>query len=155
MPMPKSVTKIDKNGVTFVSNVDAVKYTIQELIRAALRDCAKLLRKRIIAKMKTLPGMKRSRRPYKATQYWVRKQECDLQIGFGNSKQGTSGDTWYAIRQELGSKGQPKRDFLRSTVMESIDDIIKIQSQYLSAINNGSAESLIDEQEHISPEGDE
>ena len=36
MPLPKSVTKIKKDGIEFVSNVDRAQYTIQELSRAAL-----------------------------------------------------------------------------------------------------------------------
>lgn len=148
MPMPRSITKIDKNGVTFISNIDAIQYTIQELTRAALRDCAKLLRKRMLEKLRVLPGMKKNRRIYKSTQYWVRKIESDLQIGFKHN-------TWYGKYQELGSNGQPKRDILRSTVMENIDEMRQIQAQYLSAITTNSAESLIDENELISPEGEE
>ena len=50
MPMPKSVVKIKKDGIEFTSNVDRVQYTIEELTRAALRDAAKLIRKRMITK---------------------------------------------------------------------------------------------------------
>ncbi len=74
MPMPRSVTKINKNGVKFTSSVDRANYTIEELARAALRDSAKLIRKRMIEKLKKLPGMKRNRRLYKSTQYWVRRK---------------------------------------------------------------------------------
>ena len=45
MSAPKSVTKINKNGVTYTSNVDAAKYYIFELSRAALRDVAKYVRR--------------------------------------------------------------------------------------------------------------
>ena len=38
MSVPRSVTKITKNGVEFTSNIDATIYTMNELIRAALRD---------------------------------------------------------------------------------------------------------------------
>ena len=156
MPMPKSVTKITKDGVTFKSNVDRAQYTIKELTRAALRDVAKFIRKRMIAKLKKLPGMKRSKRIYKSTQYWVRSIEADLQIGFGNSKKGTTGDTWYAIQQELGTKNQPKRGVMRSTVMENLDEIKKIQGRYLSAINDENvASGLISDEEYRSGEGEE
>ena len=43
MSVPKSVTKFDKNGVKFVSNVDYCQYTIQELTRAALKDVGKFV----------------------------------------------------------------------------------------------------------------
>lgn len=149
MPMPKSVTKISKNGVEFISSVDRANYTIRELVRAAQRDTAKLLRKRLIQKFKQLRGMKRNRRIYASVQYWVRKREGDLQIGLAH-------DTWYGAQQELGDRGQPKRDILRSTVMESIGDIRNIQAQYLSAVENeGQAESLIDEDEQRSERGPE
>ena len=136
MAVPKSVMKINKNGVQFTSSVDRVQYTINELSRAALIDVGKFIRKEVIKKMRELPGMKRSKRPYRATQTWVRKREADLQIGFGNMKKGTSGDTWYAIQQELGTRNQPARNFLRSTVSENIATIIRIESQYISSLED-------------------
>lgn len=146
--MPKSVTKINKDGVEFVSSVDRANYTIEELSRAALRDVAKLIRKRMVQKLKKLPGMKRSKRIYNSTQYWVRKRETDLQIGFKH-------DTWYGVHQELGDRNQPARHILRGTVMENIDEIRKIEGQYLSAIEDeNKALALIDEKEYV-PEGDE
>ena len=154
--LPKSVTKIKKDGVVFTSNVDRARYTIQELTRAALRDVAKLIRKRAIAKLKKLPGLSKSRRPARALEYWLRKQEGDLQIGFGNTKKGKSGDTWYAIQQELGTHNQPKRGILRDTVFENIDMIREIQGKYLSAVENENrAKRLIDEGEQINPDGEE
>ena len=148
MSVPKSVTKIKKDGVEFVSSVDRANYTIEELTRAALRDVAKLIRKRMVQKLKKLPGMKRSKRIYKSTQYWVRKRETDLQIGFKH-------DTWYGVQQELGDRNQPARHILRGTVMENLDEIRKIEGQYLSAIEDeNKAIAMIDEKEYV-PEGDE
>lgn len=133
------MTRIAASGVEFTSSVDRVKYLLVELQRAALRDTAKLIRKRMIAKLRQLPGMKRAKRPYSSTQYWVRKQETDLQIGFKH-------DTWYGVHQELGTKNQPARSILRGTVMENIDDIRRIQGKYLSEIENENrALGLIDE----------
>ena len=147
--MPKTVTKVTKDGVTFKSNVDRAQYTIYELKRAALRDVAKLIRKRMIQKLKNLPGMKRNRRIYKSTQYWVRKRESDLQIGFKHN-------AWYGAKSELGTSKQPARGILRGTVYENIDEIVKIQSKYLSAIEDDlKAKSLIDEDEAVSPDGEE
>ena len=145
MPMPKSVTKIKKDGVEFKSSVDKLQYT-----RAALRDTAKFVRKQVINEMKTLPGLKRSKRPYRAVSYWVRKRESDLQIGFGHNKKGYTGETWYGILQELGSKNQPKRQLLRKAVYSNIPQIIMIQSQYLSALQDEArALRMIDEDEII------
>ncbi len=147
MPMPKSVTKYsNKNGVTFTSSVDRANYTIQELSRAALKDVAKVIRKKMISKLKELPGMKKNKRIYSSTQYWVRKKETDLQIGFKH-------DTWYGVLQELGGNNQPKRSILRDTVFESIDDIQKIEAQYFSAIEDErKAQQLIDEAEEVGDE---
>jgi len=137
MAIPRSVTRVDRaGGVTFTSSVDRVQYTINELSRVALRDTAKMLRKKMIIKLKELPGMKRSKRIYRITQVWVRKKEADLQIGFGNSKKGLTGETWYGILQELGTKNQPKRGILRDTVFENIGEIRNIQAQYISAIDD-------------------
>lgn len=149
MPLPKSVVKIKKNGVEYTSSVDRVQYTLEELSRAALRDVAKLARKRILEKLKKLPGMKRAKRPYKSTQYWVRKKDCDLQIGFKH-------DTWYGVLQELGDKNQPARHILRGTALENIDEIRRIEGQYLSAIEDENrALGLIDEKEYESEEDEE
>jgi HK97 gp10 family phage protein len=148
LPLPKSVTKIKKGGVEFTSNVDRAKYTLRELQRAALRDTAKLVRKRMIEKLKKLPGMKRSKRIYNSTQFWVRSRESDLQIGFKH-------DSWYGAKSELGTSNQPKRGILRDTVYENIDEIRKIQGKYLSAIENDNrARGLIDEREGV-PNGED
>lgn len=143
MPMPKSVTKVTKDGVEFTSSVDRANYTIQELSRAALKDVGKFLRKRMIDKFKKLPGMRRNRRIYNSTQYWVRKKECDLVIGVKH-------DTWYGVNQEFGTKGMPKKGFVRDTVYENIDTIRLIEGQYLSAIEDENrALGLINEDEEV------
>lgn len=144
MPMPKSVTKVSKNGITFVSNVDKTQYTIKELSRRALFDVAKFLRKEMIKELKKMPGMKRSKRIYNSTQYWVRKNEGDLQIGFKHN-------AWYGVHQELGDRNQPKRSILRDTVYNNIDKIRLIEGQYLSAIaDENKALGLINEEEYSS-----
>lgn len=144
MPLPPSVTKINKDGITFVSNIDRTQYTIRELARRALFDVAKFIRKEIIKELKKLPGMKRSKRIYNSTQYWVRKKEGDLQIGFKHN-------SWYGVHQELGDRKQPKRSILRNIVYNNIDKIRLIEGQYLSAIENeNKALGLISEDEYTS-----
>lgn len=139
MPVPKSVTRTNRDGVKFTSNVDRTKYLLKELERAALRDTAKIIRKIMVKKLRKLPDMQRSKRITRSTQSWVRKQEADLQIGFKH-------DTWYGVNQELGLLNQPKRSVLRETVMENIDDIRRVQGKYLSAIESeNTALGLIDE----------
>src|SRR5690625_536292 len=88
MAMPKSATKITKNGVEFTESIDRAKYTITELSRAALRDSAKFIRRKMNDEVRKLPGMRRARRPYRSNQYWVRRRETDLQVGFKHG-------TWY------------------------------------------------------------
>ena len=144
MGLPKSVIKINKKGVQYTSNVDRASYTIKELSRAALRDVARVLKYKIRQEFNKLPGMKKQSKRFKAAyQHWLRKNEGDLQLGIKHN-------TWYGIDQELGSKNQPKRDILRSVVMNNIDEIRRIQGQYLSAIEDENrALGLLDEGEEI------
>jgi hypothetical protein len=149
MPMPKSVVKIKKDGVEYVSNVDRTKYTIEELTRRALYDTAKFIRKKMVTELKKLPGMRRSKRVYSSTQYWVRKWETDLIIGYKHN-------TWYGKNQELGDKNQPARNTLRNAVYPNIDEIRKIQGKYLSAIEDDNRlRGLINEKDYKSPEGED
>jgi len=135
--------RIKKDGVEFVDCVDRTNYTIRELTRAAMKDVARFLRKRAVVKFKTLPGLRRSRRVYNSVQYWVRKQECDLQIGIKHG-------TWYGVEEELGSERMAKKGFLYETVAENIDTIRDIEGQYLSAIEDEQrALALIDESEEV------
>ena len=150
MAVPKSVTKVDrKGGVTFTSNVDAVNYTIKELSRAALRDTAKYLRKLMIIEMKKMPGMKRNKRIYRSMQFWNRAKSKDLLIGVKHAG-------WYGAQQEFGTHGQPARGIIRGVTMANINEIQRIQAQYLSALSqenpslNGTSE-----EEYKSPDGEE
>ncbi|WP_423408022.1 HK97-gp10 family putative phage morphogenesis protein [Heyndrickxia sp. MSNUG] len=143
MPMPRSVTRVTRDGITYVSNVDRAQYTLRELMRAALRDIAKLLRKRMLQKARTMPGMKRGKRIPNAFQYWNRRREADLQIGVKHS-------TWYGTEQELGTSNQPKRSIIRSTVYDNIADIRIIAGKYIKEIENENrAMGLINEEEDV------
>lgn len=149
MAMPRSVTKITKDGVKFESSVDRAQYTLTELSRAALRDTAKFVRRKMNDEVRKRPGMRRNRRPYRSNQYWVRRRETDLQVGYKH-------DTWYGADAEQGMNNQPARNILRKSVYDNIDEIRRIQGQYLSAIENDNrAKGLIDEGEYTSPEGEE
>lgn len=145
MPLPKSVIKVKKDGVEFISSVDRTKYLLAELERAALKDVAKLLRRRMLDKGRKLPGLKsfKIKRIPNAFQYWVRKRDADLQVGIKH-------DTWYGVEQELGTKNQPKRGILRETTFENIDQIRIIEGQYLKAIEDENrAIGLINEEEEM------
>lgn len=149
MPMPKSVTKISKNGVEFISSVDKANYLITELTRAAMKDVAKYVLKIVRANVRGISRQTaKMRYAGMRYQYWVRKKECDLQLGIENTKHGAE-SAWWADQSELGTGNQPKRGFLRSAVYDNISTIRQIESQYLSAIEDeAGAEGMIDEEEN-------
>lgn len=137
MSVPKSVIKIKKDGVEYISSVDRTAYTLTELTRAALRDVGKYICNRTRKKIKRRTG-----RLSKNIQYWVRKKEGDLQVGF---KPGG----FYGGFQELGTEKQPKIGALYNTVKDNIKMIRDIEGQYLSAIEDEQkALALIDEGEY-------
>lgn len=146
MGVPKSVVKLDRNGVTYTSNVDRASYTIKELTRAALRDVGRFVSRTANSSAMQLKGLKRSKRvrgKSSAFQYWVRKNEGNLQVGIKHG-------TWYGTDQELGANKQPKRGILRSSVYDNIAKIVEIESQYLSALEDEAAAlALISEEEYI------
>lgn len=141
MPLPKRVTRINKNGVYFVESVDRIQYELKELKRAALRDVGYFLvrtfRKSFYQNFKKKTGKSR------ATQYWARKREGDLLIG------------WKPIRgfhhgfQETGAGAFPQKRLLYNTVMQNIPTIITICSKYLSDLEDDAAAiALISDQEY-------
>ena len=156
MAMPKSVTKINKGGVTFESSVDKVEYTLAELSRAALRDTARLLRYKVKENIPVVTGtLKRN------VGTWVRRRSDSkvpfLQVGVYNHatarKKGFT-PAFHAHLAEFGTvKSRPVnqgRGFLRPSTYDNINEIRKIQAQYLSAIENeNKALGLIDESEEI------
>ena len=140
MAAPKSVIKIrtrqGKSVVEFTDHADWVNYTMQELVHAALRDTGKY-----IVKLTKNKVSKKTGNLIKNVQYWVRKKDGDLQVGF---KPGG----WYGLYQELGTEKQPKIGALTSSVEENIETIRQIQAQYLSALNDeNKAMRLIGEEE--------
>ncbi len=149
MPLPKSVTKISKNGVEFVSSVDRANYLITELTRAAMKDVAKFVLRIVRANVRAISSQtKKMRYAGMRYQYWVRKKECDLQLGIENTKFGAE-SAWWADQSELGTGNQPKRGFLRAAVYDNIATIRQIESQYLSAIEDeAGAEAMVDEDEN-------
>lgn len=148
MSVPKSIVRINKKGVQYISSVDKASYTILELTRAALRDAGKFIARTANSKAMKLPGMKKSRRVRGRTSTflynvpWAKKGLPHLEVGVTH-------DTWYGVDQELGSSGQPKRSLLRNAAYENIAQIIEIESQYLSALEDEArALRLIDESEY-------
>lgn len=149
MPLPPQATVIKRNGVELTSNVDRANYLITELTRAAMRDVAKYVLRIVRANVRGISNQTRKMR-YATTryQYWIRKRECDLQLGIENTAKGAE-TAWWADQAELGTGGQPKRGFLRSAVYDNIEMIRKIEAQYLSAIEDEmNAASMVDESEN-------
>lgn len=152
MPLPNSVTKIrtkdGKSSVEFTESVDRVNYTMEELVKAALRDVKKYVlkegRNKISANLQTHTGALR-----KNFQGWVKRNNrvgASLQIGIKPV-------AWYGMYQEFGTVNQPKLGAIHDSVHDNVDMIIKIESQYLSALSEESATNLIDESED-SPDAD-
>lgn len=129
MAVPKSVTKLSKDGVTYKSSVEWVEYTLTELTRGALRDVGKFIMKAYRTKFYQLHP-KQSGEVGKGASYWVRKKETDLQVGLGKKGRG-----FWGMFYEIGTSKTPKEDILRSVVYENIDQIIEIESQYLSELS--------------------
>ena len=148
MSAPKSVTKINKNGVTYTSNVDACQYYIHELSRAALRDVGKFIR----TKWREIYYSVFTRHTGdggKATNYNVIASKSTtaprVQVGLKSGKV----DGFYAYFQEFGTSNQPRLGLLTGLVENNIATIVEIESKYLSALEDeAKALSLIDESEY-------
>lgn len=136
MSLPQSVTKIKKDGVEFISSVDRCSYTMKELCRAALRDVGKFVCKRF--RQSYYSHFKRKKGNVgRFTQYWVKHKYEDypsLQVGI-------KPNAFYGGFQELGSSKSERLGLLSSAVQDNIEEIVKIESQYLSALED-EAEAL-------------
>ena len=142
MAIPTRVIRINhKNGITFIDNVDRTKYTVREVTRAALRDTGKYVCNRF--RKNYYSAFKRKKhRVGRATQYWVRKRENNLQVG-------VKPNGFYGLFQEFGSSKTKKLGLLQKSVKNNIPMIVKIQSQYLSALESEArAIALIRDKEY-------
>lgn len=154
MPTPKSQVKITakdgKTNVSYESNLDACQYYMFELNRAALRDVGKFIAKAFKAAYYS-HFTKDTGEAGKATKYkvWSGRdtQYPRVQIGLSNTAKG-----FYAYFQEFGTAtgNVPKLGLLTRTVEDNVSEIIKIESQYLSALEGEAKrlESMIDEGEY-------
>lgn len=148
MSVPKSVVRFRKGGVEYISSVDRASYTILELTRAALRDAGKYITRTANAEAMKLKGLKKSRRVRGRTSTflydvpWAKKGLPHLEVGVKHG-------TWYGEQQELGTSKQPKRGILRNSVHDNIAQIVEIEAQYLSAMEDeAKALRLISEEEY-------
>ena len=158
MAVPKSVIKLKKNGVVYTSNVDKCKYYIFELSRAALRDvgkfCKKEFRKSFYSKFKRDTGD--AGRATSCVVYSNKKTKFPrAEIGLPHSHRGKNVEGFYSYFQEVGSSRQPKLGILANVVQSNVAEIIKIESQYLSALETEArVQQLISEREYRD-DGDE
>lgn len=159
MSAPKSVVKIDKDGIKYVSNVDFCQYSIKELTRAAFRDVAKLIKRRFREKYYSV-FKKHTGKAGRVTyaKVWASESTIKprLEIGLPHAGKGRKVEGFYGYFQELGSSKTPKMGLLRQTVEENISDIVKIESQYLSALKDeAEVLNLINEADYEEESGDE
>ncbi len=148
MSVPKSVVKISRNGVEYTSSVDRASYTILELTRAALRDAGKYIVRTANSEAMKLKGLRKSRRVRGKTSTF-KYQVPWAESGLPHLEVGVKHGTWYGEQQELGTSNQPKRGILRNTVYDNIAQIVEIESQYLSSLEDEAAAlRLISEQEY-------
>lgn len=141
MGVPKSVIKIKKGNIEYISNVDRVQYTMEELTRAALRDVGKYVCNRFRSGYYGIFS-RRKGKVGRYTQYWVRRKDLDLQVGI-------KPNAFYAGFQEFGSSKTKRAGLLQKTVNDNIAKIVEIESKYLSALEDEArALALISEEEY-------
>jgi len=149
MAAPKSVIKMNKNGIQYVSEVDKCQYYIHELTRAALRDVGKFIA-RTFRDSFYEHFKRRTGKAGRATKYKVWSSKSTIaprvQIGLKTGKI----DGFYGYFQEFGSTTHPRLGLLQKAAKENVEEIIKIESQYLSALNRSesSCNSKIDESDY-------
>lgn len=148
MSVPKSVIRFKNGNVEYTSSVDKASYTILELTRAALRDVGKFIARKANEAASKLPGLKKSRRVRGRTSTFLYNVPW-AKTGLPHLEVGVTHNTWYGEEQELGSSKQPKRQILRKSTHDNIAQIIEIESQYLSALEDEArALRLISEEEY-------
>lgn len=148
MAVPKSVVRFRRNGVVYTSSVDRASYILVELVRAALRDSGKYIVRTANSAAMKLPGLKKSRRVRGRSSTFLYNVPW-AKSGLPHLEVGVTDDTWYGVQQELGDSRQPKRQILRNSTQNNIAQIIEIQSQYLSALEDeAEALRLINEKEY-------
>lgn len=159
MSAPKSVVKIDKNGVKYTSNVDFCQYSIKELTRAALRDVGKFVKRRFREsyyqhfKKHTGDAGRVTYAKVYASENTIKPR---LEIGLPHSYPGRKINGFYGYFQEVGSSKTPKLGLLQNAVNSNVAQIVEIESQYLSALKDeATALSLIDSEQDYEVTEDE
>ena len=135
MPATKSVIKVKKDGVEYISSVDKCSYYIHELTRAALRDVGKFVVKKFRENYYSI-FHRWTGDAGRATKYNVISSKTTtaprVQVGLKTGRV----DGFYSYFQEFGTSKTKKLGLLSKSVEENIPEIVKIESQYLSALEN-------------------
>lgn len=151
MGAPKSVVKLSKNGVQYTSNVDKCEYYLFELSRAALRDVAKFVKKKFkesyYSHFKKRTGL--GGKAVRSVVYSSKKTQYPrVEISLPRARRGKQVPGFYSSFQELGTSRTPKMGLLTNAVEQNIAEIIKIESQYLSGLEDeAKALSLIESED--------
>lgn len=154
MPTPKAQTKVlyqkGECKVEFENNVDASQYYIHELTRAALRDVGKFVSKKFREgyeqNFRKITGNGAKSIKYKV--YSSKSTEHPrVEVGI------KAGKGFYSLFQEFGSSHTPRLGLLQHSVEDNVAEIVKIESQYLSGLEDEASrlESLVNEDDY---EGD-
>lgn len=151
MSAPKSVVKINKDGIKYESFEAQTEYYLFELSRAALRDVGKFIKAKWIEAFYNKFNVQ-TKDSKKATQYNVwsnaKTKYPRVDIGLRPKK----GKGFYSYFQEFGSSKTPKEGILNKVVQDNIAEIVKIESQYLSGLSEEASrlEALINEGDYES-----
>ena len=148
MSAPKSVTRIKNGNVEYTSNLDAAKYYIYEMNRAALRDVGKFIKAKFRESFYNFFD-RQTGNAGKATSYVVlaNKDTKYPRLEIGLKKSQLKGV--YGYEQEFGTSTVPRLGLLQGAVEENTAKIIEIESQYLSGLEDeATALSMIDEKEY-------
>lgn len=154
MSTPQSVTKViaNKKGcyVEFTDSCDATQYYIHELTRAALRDVGKYVSKKFREAYDSHFG-KMSGNARKSIKYKVFSSKSTTAPRVEVGVKGGKG--FYSLFQECGSSKTPRLGLLQNAVKDNTAEIIKIESQYLSGLEEEASRlaALVDEGDY---EGD-
>lgn len=149
MSAPKSVVKIRGTHVTYTSSVDFACYNIYELSRAAMRDVGKFLANSMRAGLRKMPGSRQDAEVKSYTAGHITFKVPYDPNGLPHVEVGNLPDSWYTQEHEFGSSRKPSFSVLRKAAFDNVATIVKIESQYLSAMSSeASALSLISEGEY-------
>lgn len=154
MGAPSTVTKVlvkkGKTEIRFEDGLDQTQYFIHELNRAALRDVGKFIKK--VFRTEYYKNFKRRTGEAPKAVYakvWASASTTAprLEIGLPHSHRGKEVTGFYSFFQEFGSSKTPRLGILQNAVKDNVAEIIKIESQYLTALEGEASrlDSLIDE----------